>query len=146
MIMTNFTNLLDNIKESLSFESISGQPSKGVALRIIVHGSENETDLLIFPHSTVKRYQLDFPTYVSYSVTFEDYTALDESEQYKGNAFRLYSKSNYFDFLHKTSNLQRQYNGKTCTVFAMMCIEHVVNIVSYAEPTIIISQLGPDLR
>ena len=144
--MTNFTNLLDNLKESLSFESISQQPSKGVALRIIVHGSENETDLLIFPHSTVKSYQLDFPSYVSYSVTFEDYTALHESERYKGNAFRLYSKSNYFDFLQKTSNLQRQYNRKICTIYAMMCIEHVVNIVSYAEPTITISQLGPDLR
>ena len=143
--MTNFTNLLDNIKEYLSFESISEQPSKGVALRIIVHGSENETDLLIFPHSTVKRYQLDFPSYVSYSVTFEDYTALDKSERYEGNTFRVYSKSNYFDFLQKTSHLQRQYNGKTCTVYAMMCIEHVVNIVSYAEPTITISQWGPDL-
>ena len=105
--MTNFTNLLDIIKESLSFESISQQPSKGVALRIIVHGGENETDLLIFPQSTVKSYQLDFPSYVSYSVTFEDYTALDESERYEGNAFRLYSKSNYFDFLQKTSNLQQ---------------------------------------
>jgi len=144
--MTNFTNLLDNLKESLSFESISQQPSKGVALRIIVHGSKNETDLLIFPHSIVKSYQLDFPSYVSYSVTFEDYTALDESERYKGNAFRLYSKSNYFDFLQKTSNLQREYNGKNCTVYAMMCIEHIVNIVSYSEPTITISQLGPDLR
>ena len=142
--MTNFTNLLNNIKEYLSFESISEQRINGVALRIIVHGSENETDLLIFPHSTVKRYQLDFPSYVSYSVTFEDYTALDESEQYEGNAFRLYSKSIYFDFLQKTSNLQRQYNGKTCTVYAMMCIEHIVNIVSYSEPTITISQL--DLR
>lgn len=110
--MTNFTNLLDSLKEYLSFESIFEHPSKGVALRIIVHGSENETDLLIFPHSTVKRYQLDFPSYVSYSVTFEDYTSLDESERYKGNAFRLYSKSNYFDFLQKTSNLQRQYNGR----------------------------------
>ncbi|HSO58587.1 MAG TPA: hypothetical protein VLQ66_10240 [Paenisporosarcina sp.] len=144
--MTNFNNLLDNLKESLSFESISEHPSKGVAVRIIVHGSVNETDLLIFPHSTVKRYQLDFPSYVSYSVTFEDYTALDESERYEGNAFRLYSKSNYFDFLQKTSNLQRQYNGEICTVYAMMCIEHVVNIVSYAEPTIAISQLGPNLR
>ena len=143
--MTNFNNLLDNLKESLSFESISEHPSKGVALQIIVHGSENETDLLISPHSTVKRYQLDFHSYVSYSVTFEDYTALDESELYEGNAFRLYSKSNYFDFLQKTSHLQRQYNGKTCTVYAMMCIEHVVNIVSYAEPTITISQWGPDL-
>jgi hypothetical protein len=144
--MTNFTNLLDNLKESLSFESICEQPLKGVALRIIVHGSENETDLLIFPHSTVKSYQLDFPSYVSYSVTFEDYTSLDESEQYEGNAFRLYSKSNYFDFLQKTSNLQREYNGKTCSVYAMLCIEHVVNIVSYSEPVSTINQLGPDLR
>ena len=144
--MTNFTNLLDNIKEYLSFESISEQRINDVALRIIVHGSENETDLLIFPHSTVKRYQLDFPSYVSYSVTFEDYTALDESERYEGNAFRVYSKSNYFDFLQKTSNLKREYNGKTCTVYGMMCIKHVVNIVSYTEPTITISQLGPDLR
>ena len=144
--MTNFTNLLNNIKEYLSFESISEQRINGVALRIIVHGSENETDLLIFPHSTVKRYQLDFPSYVSYAVTFEDYTALDESERYEGNAFRVYSKSNYFDFLQKTSNLKREYNGKTCTVYGMMCIEHVVNIVSYTEPTITISQLRPDLR
>ena len=144
--MTNFTNLLNNIKEYLSFESISEQPSKGVAVRIIFHGSENESDLLIFPHSTVKRYQLDFPSYVSYSVTVKDYTALDESEQYEGNAFRLYSKCNYFDFLQKTSNLQRQYNGKTCTGYAMMCIEHVVNIVSYDEPIITISQLNSDLR
>jgi hypothetical protein len=146
MIMTNSTNLLSNIKDYLSFESISEQPAKGVAVRIIFHGSENETDLLIFPHSTVKRYQLDFPSYVSYSVTVEDYTALDESEQYEGNAFRLYRKSDYFDFLQKTSHLQRQYNGKTCSVYAMMSIEHVVNIVSYEEPIISISQLSPDLR
>ena len=146
MIMTNFTNLLNNIKEYLSFESISEQRINGVALRIIVHGSENETDLLIFPYSTVKRCQLDFPSYVSYSVTFEDYTALDESERYEGNAFRVYSKSNYFDFLQKTSNLQREYNGKSCTVYTMMCLEHVVNIVSYTEPIITISQLGPNLR
>ncbi|HLG27859.1 MAG TPA: hypothetical protein VI423_08750 [Paenisporosarcina sp.] len=85
--MTNCTNLFDNLKEYLSFESISDQLANDVALRISVHGSENETDLLIFPHSTVKRYQLDFSSYVSYSMTFEDYTVLDKSERYEGNAF-----------------------------------------------------------
>lgn len=133
---------MDYTKEYISFISISEQFSHGVALQIVVHACENETDLLIFPHSTVNRYQFDFPSYVSYSVTFEDYTVLNNSERFEGNAFRIYSKSNYFDFLQKTGNLQRQLYGITCKVYAMMCIEHMINIISYAEPTITITQLG----
>lgn len=137
----SFTHLLTREIEHLSFESISHICEEGATLRVIVHGSKNETDLLIFPQSTVTRYQIDFPSYVSYSVTFEDYTTLNEVEQFKGHAFRIYSKSHYFDMLQKFGNVQREIRGKTCVHYAWMCAEHVVNVISFDEPSIYVSQV-----
>lgn len=136
-----FIDLVKENKQHISFENISEPRIKGAALQIIVHASDNETDLLIFTHSAVTRYQLDFPSYVSYSVTADDYTSINASEKYSGESFRIYSESDYLDYIQNKSTLKREFFGKTLTHFALLGIEHSVDILSFAEPTITATQI-----
>lgn len=70
----------------ISFESISEARTKEVKLRVIVNKSENSTELLIFPHSESKvtTLQIDFQNYVTYSVTYDDFTIWDDTEIFQG--------------------------------------------------------------
>ena len=140
--MTRFSDLLEKEHELISYESIQELLSNGMSLRIIVHGSANATDLLIYPQSSVTRYQIDFPSYASYSVTFEDFTTWNDTESYTGHSFRTYSKSDYFEYLQKTGHLPREYRGKPCKHYGLSCIEHLVHILSYEEPKITVGQVG----
>ena len=141
-MMTRFSDLLEKEHELISYESIQELLSNGMSLRIIVHGSANATDVLIYPQSIVTKYRIDFPSYASYSVSFEDFTTWNNTERYTGFSFRTYSKSNYIEYLQKTGHLPNEYRGKTCTHYALSCIEHLVDILSYEEPKITVGQVG----
>lgn len=103
-------------------------------MRIIVNKSEDLTDLLIHPDldSQVTSLQVDFPNYVTYSVIYDDFTIWNDNEIYKGEAFRIYDKSSYFDFIRRESMLP----DKNLRHFSLACLEHKVEIISEYEPII----------
>lgn len=122
----------------ISFESISEPRIDGIQLRIIVNKSANPTDLLIYPHpdSNVTRLQIDFKNYISYYVIYDDYTKWNDEEEYEGESFGIYKKSNFFRFLQEDTSLGSYFPNGTITHYSLSCIEHRVDIVSKYEPVI----------
>lgn len=118
-----------------AFEQIIEPRTDGVNLRITVNIAKNPTDLLIFPHSDSQTttLQLDFPNYVTYSVIYDEFTTQNESEQYQGESFRVYSSSDLLNTIKQKSILP----DKKLKHFSLACIEHKVDILSYDEPIII---------
>ena len=53
--------------------------------------------------------QLDFETYVVYSIIDESFTVTDDYEISDGNLFRMFSKSSYLDFI-KTGTIAEDIN------------------------------------
>ncbi|WP_419392723.1 hypothetical protein [Cytobacillus praedii] len=118
----------------ISFEGIMEPRTAEVSLRIIINKSDNPTDLLIFPHpdSKVETLQIDFKNYVTYSVLYDDFSIWDDSEVYRGNSFRIYEKSNYFNFIQRVSYLP----SEKLIHYSLSCFEHKVDIISAFEPVI----------
>ena len=133
-----FTDLVNETGYHISFEQIIELRTGEVRLRINVNKSLNATDLLIHPHpdSNVKTLQIDFPNYITYSVTYDDYTNWNEAEQFQGEAFRIYSKSNFFDFIQKESNLKAIMPVENLKHYSLSCIEHKIDIISNHDPFI----------
>ncbi|MFB4169431.1 hypothetical protein [Virgibacillus sp. JSM 102003] len=133
-----FEDLVIEKGYDISFEGILEPRTKGVRLRILVNKSEDLTDLLIHPdpNSEVTTLQIDFPNYVTYSVIYDDFTIWNDDEGYKGEAFRIYEKSSYFDFIRRKSTLP----DKNLKHFSLACIEHKVDIISEYE--LIISKIN----
>lgn len=125
------------VKESgyrISFEGISEPRTGGVALRIIVNRSKDTTDLLIFPlpSSKVTTFQIDFPNYITYQVSYDDYTSWNDEQTFMGDSFRIYKKSSYLDYVQKELRLQ----GKDVKHYSLACIEHHFDIISEFKPII----------
>ncbi|MQR97596.1 hypothetical protein [Fictibacillus phosphorivorans] len=133
-----FKDLVNETGYHISFERIFELRTKEVSLRIIVNKSVEPTELLINPHpdSKVKTLQVDFPNYITYSVIFDDYTISNDTDKFQGEAFRIYTKSNYFDFIRKVSDLNTLLPGENITHYSLACIEHKVDIISNKEPNI----------
>ncbi|KAB8135805.1 hypothetical protein F9U64_10495 [Gracilibacillus oryzae] len=124
----------------ISFEQISESKTKEVQLRIIVNISSNATDLLIFPHadSKAETLQIDFKNYITYSVIYDDYTNWNDDEVFRGDSFRIYEKSKFFDFVQKEYRLP----DYELTHYSLACIEHHVHIISKSPP--VIKVIDPD--
>ncbi|MFC6040354.1 hypothetical protein ACFPYN_13070 [Paenisporosarcina macmurdoensis] len=139
-----FEDLIKLKDFAISFESIFEPRIESSSLRIIVNGSADTTDLLITPHSLITQYQINFPSYVTYSVIYDDYTIFNEKEIFKGESFRIYSKSDYFDFIQRQSPLEKLLPGETCIHYALCCIEHRLDIISSAKPFITEIKVNPE--
>ena len=59
----------------------------------------------------------------------------EDEEGYDGNRFRVYSKSYFIEYASRVSFATADYPGPT-QHFAIVCENHVVNVISTARPTI----------
>jgi len=127
--MMKFDKLVNDTKSVISFEQISEPRTKEVRLRIIINKSNDEVDLLIYPHpdSNVTTLCIDFPDVVAYSVIFEDYTIENKEEVYIGQSFRIYQKSNLLESLLKICR------DKKLKHFSLVCFEHIIDIITYED-------------
>ncbi|HSJ36860.1 MAG TPA: hypothetical protein VK945_01455 [Planococcus sp. (in: firmicutes)] len=124
---------------TLAFKAIEEPRTEKTKLRITVHGSMNETDLLLYPHSPVEAFQIVFPTYAAYSVVADDFTSLNKDEMYEGSAFRIYEKSMYLDFFRNRAGGKEKVHAparKEYTHYSFECIEHVVDVISSDSPIV----------
>lgn len=83
--------------------------------------------------------QMDFESYIAYSITNESFTSWDDYEIFDGKAFRIYTKSRYLDFI-KEHTFAHQVCGDVyphLTHYGIVCLNHIVNIVSTTAPSII---------
>lgn len=79
--------------------------------------------------------QVDFKSYIAYSVTNESYTTWDDYEVFEGKAFRIYSKSRYLDFIRTHTFADENYPGPFVH-YGVVCLNHILNIVSTTPPII----------
>ncbi|MEX3747655.1 MULTISPECIES: hypothetical protein [Lysinibacillus] len=80
--------------------------------------------------------QLDFDTYVAYSILNESFTVMDDYEISEGNLFRIYSKSMYLDFIKAGTIAEDIFPEKQFIHYQIPCLNHTIDIISYDEPKI----------
>lgn len=80
--------------------------------------------------------QLDFESYVSYSIINESYTVFDEYEIFEGNSFRIFSKSSYLDFINKHTIVTNLYPEEQLVHFKIVCLDHIIDVISFDEPSV----------
>lgn len=79
--------------------------------------------------------QVDFETYIGYSILNESYTSWDDYQKFEGKSFRFYSRSRYLDFIKVGTFATEDYPGSFAH-YGMVCLNHIVDIVSISNPTI----------
>ncbi|MCM3704107.1 hypothetical protein M3205_00085 [Cytobacillus firmus] len=80
--------------------------------------------------------QLDFETYVAYSIINESFTVMDDYQIFEGNIFRIYSESGYMDFTKEGTIAEDVFPEKQLVHYQIPCLDHIVDIISYEEPKI----------
>nr|WP_240492474.1 hypothetical protein [Bacillus badius] len=81
--------------------------------------------------------QLDFDSYVSYTVTNESFTVMDDYEVYQGEVFRMYTKSRYLDFVKLGTIAEDIFSEESFVHYQVPCLNHIIDIISYESPRII---------
>ncbi|QTD43101.1 hypothetical protein [Sporosarcina sp. Te-1] len=133
-----FKDFMQDTGHYLSFEQALLAPENGVNLRIVVNRSREVADLLIHPHpdADVTTYNIDFPYYVTYMVTVEDYTRWNDYNTFRGDDFRIYDQSTLLDYFYKENNLARELFNEPLVHNMLGCHDIIVDILSYSEPVI----------
>ncbi|MED4696673.1 hypothetical protein [Peribacillus frigoritolerans] len=112
-----------------------------IYLEKIIEPKENSLQLLI-NRSTfnidLPLVQLDFDSYISYSVIDECFTySIDYSEISKGELFRLYTKSRYLDFIKIATNEREDIcPSENYIHYQFPCLNHTIDVISCEEPKI----------
>ena len=80
--------------------------------------------------------QLEFNSYVSYSVINESFTEMDDYEVCQGEVFRIYTKSRYLDFIKAATFAEDIFPEERFVHYQVPCLNHIIDIISYEEPKI----------
>lgn len=79
--------------------------------------------------------QIDFESYIGYSILNESFTSMDHYEDFEGKAFRIYRKSRYLDFIKVGTFASEDYPG-AFKHYGIVCFNHIIDIVSVSEPIV----------
>ncbi len=145
--------------EFLYLHAVS-EPEEG-GVRLVVHeaktGGPVEADILaseplpelkkILAESSAivhgpdcKVFTITWDKYIGYCVENESFALPEPSSSIgEGRLLRTYSQSVYLDFIAKASFASPEYPGPF-KHWAVLCLDHIINVVSTEEPTIRISQ------
>ncbi|MEO2075969.1 MAG: hypothetical protein ABGX20_11425 [Bacillus sp. (in: firmicutes)] len=80
--------------------------------------------------------QLDFDSYVSYSIINESFTVLDDYEIFEGNSFRIFKKSRYLDFINKGTIVNDVFPEEHLVHYEIACLDHIIDVISFDEPMV----------
>lgn len=78
--------------------------------------------------------ELEFSSYVSYSVINESFVPYQDYEVYEGNLFRKYSKSRYLDFI-KLRTIAEEFFPHLVH-YQIPCLNHITDVISEEEPNV----------
>jgi len=88
----------------------------------------------IFHHQKSRKFNIDFLSYIAYSVIDESYDNLQGTD-FTGNRLRTYQTSNFLDYIKKDTIASSDYPG-AFQHYAFLFEDHVVNVISTLEPRI----------
>lgn len=80
-------------------------------------------------------YQILFPNYISYAVTNESFTFVDDTEVRTGQLFSIYTKSHFLNFVRASTFATEDFPGPF-THYQINCLNHGIDVVSVSEPEI----------
>jgi hypothetical protein len=80
--------------------------------------------------------QIDFDSYVSYTIINESFTLLDEYEIFEGNSFRIFKKSRYLDFIDKGTIAKGIFPEDSYKHYEIASLNHIIDVISFDEPII----------
>lgn len=83
-----------------------------------------------------KQYKIIFDNYIAFSLINESYSLEDETEQYIGRIFRIYSKSKYLDYLENSTLDIEFITEKSYQHYEFACLNNIVDVVSSEKPVI----------
>ncbi|XID95006.1 hypothetical protein ACF3MZ_11040 [Paenibacillaceae bacterium WGS1546] len=86
--------------------------------------------------------QIDFKSYIGYSILNESFTVWDDYEEFTGKIFRIYTKSRYLDFISNGTIAFEDHPGPF-KHYGVSCLDHIVDVVSISEP--IVQEVTKDL-
>ena len=87
-------------------------------------------------HSTGCRvFEIEWDSYIAYSVRNESYSQNASGDQFEGKHFRVYSASRYLEFVAAATIASKIAPGPF-RHWALVCLNHVVDVVSVDEPII----------
>jgi hypothetical protein len=80
-------------------------------------------------------FKVVWDSYVAYSVRNESYVTRAESEEFSGRLIRVYSKSNFLDYVSHSTFACREHPGPLQHT-GLVCECHVIDVVSTMPPEI----------
>ncbi|MCR6663820.1 MAG: hypothetical protein NVV60_11930 [Luteimonas sp.] len=80
-------------------------------------------------------FEVVWDTYISYSVRNESYCSWDKNEEWSGNAFRVYTKSMFLDFVSSSTFASDDYPGPFVH-YEIVCSDHIIDVASEHPPTV----------
>lgn len=80
---------------------------------------------------------IEFDSYVSYSVSDESFHFVNQEDEFIGNSVRLFTKSTYLDFVSNGTLAQDIYSYKELMHYQIVCLDHIIDIVSFDKPSIL---------
>jgi len=131
-------------------------------LRLVVHEARAEnqlsrmktgntgTDLdlgeghLIGSNPSFREFTITFEDYVGFSIRSESYVVPEPEEDYS-KKLRSYSNSVFLDFM-ENSTVAQQVLEEPLLHFAVVCVDHVVDVACAAPPTIEFNSIAESSR
>ena len=80
-------------------------------------------------------FEVVWDTYISYSVRNESYCSWDKDEEWSGNAFRIYTRSKFLDFVASGTFASDDYPGPFVH-YEIVCSDHIIDVASEHPPTV----------
>jgi hypothetical protein len=127
------TKIFEPEENSLEFELVVGLIS-GQVENLIIDSTDIGTSRRIYHDNESDVFKVTFDNYIAYSVINESYENLGGS-QYVGEKIRIYSKSNFLDYVKADTFATNEYPGGF-KHYAFISQRHIVNVVSTMEPKI----------
>ena len=82
-----------------------------------------------------EKYRIYFDTYIAYSVVNESYDNGNGNEKFEGEKIRVYSQSNFLEYVKKDTFATEEYPGEF-KHYGFISLNHIVNVASEEQPEI----------
>jgi hypothetical protein len=118
------------------------------SLKIIVHPAVYDTEIKPvmlgdiqvttgreYWADTTKKTEIEFDSYIGYSIRNESNCPYDPDEVYVGKLLRVYSHSKYLEFIKASTFILPNQEGKF-KHFGIICEDHIIDVISVDDPRV----------
>ncbi|WP_413376368.1 hypothetical protein [Paenibacillus taichungensis] len=140
----NYNQLKDLVNVDLV--DYKDTPDLKLILRFRIHKETNEwpyldlintqgSSMIIQDDDRFPIIEIQFDSYIGFSIRNESYTSWDTYEEFEGKIFRIFERSRYLDFIRLSTFATEDYPGPY-KHYGVAGLNHIVDIVSIKDPII----------